>query len=138
MPHYYRHRRRYGARERFRRGRLWLLLLFCALRGGDALVYFATPANDKRHLLAAFVVSAIWTTAAIVGVWSRQNWCRGALGLLVVLSTVSYTFFLPVYQLPADYRVLGFVGAVVVINGAVIWAVNSLHDIKRLTSRAYM
>jgi hypothetical protein len=138
MPQYYHHRRRYGSRERFRRGRLWLLLLFCVLRGSDALIYFGSPASDRPHLLAAILVGAIWTAAAMAGVWSRQNWCRGALGLLIVLSTVSYTLFLPVYQLPANYRVLAFLAGTAALNGAVIWAVTSLHDVKRLTSRAYL
>lgn len=137
MPQQYRRRRRHSSRERFRRGRLWVLLLFCVLRGSDALIYFGSPASDRRHLLAAIVVSAIWTTAVLGGVCFRQNWCRAALGVLIVLSTVSYTLFLPVFQLPANERALTVLAVVAVINGTVIWAATSLHDIRRLTSRAY-
>jgi hypothetical protein len=139
MPHaVHRRRKGYGSRERFRRSRLWLLFLFCVLRGSDALIYFGSPPGDRPRLLAAILVGAIWTTATMAGVWSRQNWCRGALGFLIVLTTLSYTLFLPVFQLPANYRVLAVLAGTVAINGAVVWAVTSLHDLKRLTSRAYL
>ena len=133
------HRRRLPSRERNRRGRLWLLLVFCVLRVSDALTYFGSPAGDRHRLLAAIIVGAAWTTVAMVGLWFRKGWCRYALSVLVLASTIASTFLMPgVFQLPANYRVLGFLFAGASVNAAVIWALISLHDIRRFTSRAYL
>jgi len=133
------HRRRLGSRERNRRGRLWLVLGFCVLRVSDALTYFGSPAGDRHRVLAAVIVGAIWTTVAIAGLWFRKGWCRYTLSVLVLASTIASTFLMPgVFQLPANYRVLGFLFAAASVNAAVIWALIALHDIRRFTSRSYL
>ncbi len=139
IPRAERHRPKYGSsHQRNRRGRLWLLLLFFCLRASDALLYLGVPATDKSRLFAAICVGAIWTTAALCGIWARQDWCRGGASFLILASTLCSTPFVPgLYQLPANERVLIVFFAAMTINGLVVWAVACLPDIRRLTSRAY-
>ncbi len=132
-------RRRYGSRERLRRGRLWVFLFFCALRGSDALIYFGAPAIDRQRSEVAIIVGAAWTSVALAGLWYRKDWCRYLLSFLILATTVAFTFVIPgIYQLPANYRLLAFLFAAASIDAAVIWAVVALPDIRRLTSRSYM
>ncbi len=132
------HRRKPRSRGRSRRGRLWVILFFCGLRAGDALMYFGCPAAGRSRVQGALVIGALWTTAALAGLWARKSWCRFALNILIVLSTLADTIFIPaLFQLPVNYRVLIFVLAAFAVNGAVVWAVISLPVIRRLTSRAY-
>jgi hypothetical protein len=133
--HYRRQRR---SRGRFRRGRLWLILIFLGLRAGDALMYFGSPAIDRPRVLASIVIGGIWTTSALGGLWAMQAWCRYALNILIVLTTIASTCFISaVFQLPVNQRVLIFLFAAAMVNGAAIWAVISSPGIRRLTSRSY-
>jgi hypothetical protein len=138
IPKPERRRRRHASRHRLRRGRVWVLLIFCALRCSDALTYFAAPPAERSRILAGILVGFIWTTVVLNGLWLRKDWCRYVLSFLIVCSTIAATILVPrVYQLPADYHAIGSLLAAACINGAVIWVLISLPDIRRLTSRAY-
>jgi hypothetical protein len=131
--------RSHGARGSFRRGRWWLVLIFCGLRGADALLYFGMPASGKSQLLAALVICSLWTTAAMAGVWNRKTWCRTALILLLVCSAGSFIFFTrEALQTPLDYGMLGILLGVLGIYGAAVWGLASLNDIRRLRSQYYI
>jgi hypothetical protein len=118
------------------RGRLWLVLIFCALRGADALIYFGAPAGDKSRLLTVLLAGVIWGTAFLGGVWGRRQWCKYGLILLIV-GCAGVCIMLRAGGLRADLHSGMFLGALV-IEGGVVWALGWQRDIKRLTGRAYL
>jgi hypothetical protein len=128
---------RRAARELSRRRKVWVPLLFLALRGADALIYLASPVMDRREMLAILIVGALWTTAALGGVWRAKNWCRFALNILIVASTGFSLFFIRgSFSQPFDYPILGMAACALVLNALVIWAVASLPELRRSSSMA--
>ena len=123
-----------------RRGRLWLILIFFAMQGADAILYFGAPPSNRFHLLGSIITSTIWTTALLGGIWYRNNWCRYVLFFLLMFNVV-----LPVIQIYdvwllrhiVNFTALYSIIAATVIFGGVAWTLIFSPDIKRLTSRIY-
>src|SRR5260370_39941238 len=90
-----RHRPKYHYRGMASRGRMWLLAIFCALRGIEVLIYLGTTASDKSRLIGTILVNVVWTTALLTGIWLRQNWARYVLILLMFIDVVSSMIFVP-------------------------------------------
>jgi hypothetical protein len=125
-------------RERSQRRKLWLALIFLALRGGDALIYYGSPLTDKRQLLASLMVGGLWSTFALGGVWARKNWCRYGLNVILLCTTLFFLFQnREALKAPLDYRALAPVASAIGINVLVAWAMVSLPDIRRLAHRPY-
>jgi hypothetical protein len=121
-----------------RRGRLLLIVIFCTLRVADALICFAGPAGARSPALAAVLTGALWTTALIVGIWFRQEWCRWALMVVLLGCILSAAYFLrAAFDLPLHYASLSVLLVVALIDSAAAWAVIQLRDIRRLTSRSH-
>lgn len=120
------------------RGRMLLIAIFCALRAADALICFAGPAAGRSPAMAAVLTGALWTTALLIGIWFRHEWCRWALMVVLLFCILSATFFLrSAFELPINYTSLVVLLAVALINAAAAWAVIELRDIRRLTSRSH-
>jgi len=120
-----------------RRGRRALVVIFCALRLNDLLIYFGSPVNDRSPLLAAILTAALWTTILLAGVWFRQNWCRPALSfVLFVITCAVMMLFRDALDMPVSHGLFVVVAISALINVAAAWAMVCLPDIRRLTSRA--
>jgi hypothetical protein len=120
------------------RGRLLLVVIFCALRGVDALCYFGNHgAGSKAALLGGIVTNAAWTTALLAGIWFRQNWCRYVLiffmGLAVAVALVAIPSMIPDLK---GNGILTVLGAGTLIYAGLAWLLVNSADIHRLTSRA--
>jgi hypothetical protein len=119
------------------RARLWLILIVCALRASDLYTYFGSPGGNKTGLLSTLIVSAIWTTALLAGVWYRQDWCRvGLIGLLFISLIVSVINVPAAFNFPINYPVLAMFCVDTLIDAGAAWALISVRDIRRYTSRA--
>ena len=131
----YRHGRGHGSS---RRGRLLLIVIFCALRASDACLYFGGPADAKSRLLAGILTGALWTTALLVGVWFRQDWCRWALTVVLLLGIGAFAVLLrEAFELPLRYNLVAVPALAALINGCAAWAVIVLRDIRHLTNRTF-
>lgn len=76
-------------------GGLWLVAIFIVLRLADAGVYRASFFVEDRawQLQANVLVSVLWTTVLLVGVWQRKNWARYLL-ILLLLYVGSFTAYI--------------------------------------------
>jgi len=121
-----------------RRGRVLLILIFCVLRVADALVCFSGPASARSPAVAAVLIGALWTTSLMVGIWFRQEWCRWALMVVLLLSILSAMFFLrDAFDLPVHAGPILVLLVIALINSGAAWGVIQLRDIRRLTSRSH-
>ncbi len=101
-------------------------------------MYFGSFLGDKSRLLSWIFIGALWTTTALCGLWFRKSWCRFALSLLIVLSTVASMTLILREDLHPPIRISFIIVLLApVINGAAIWALNTSPDIQRLTSRLH-
>jgi hypothetical protein len=120
------------------RGRLLLVAIFFALRVGDALVCYAGATGLHSPVAAAVITGCLWTTALLAGIWFRQEWCRWALMVALLLSILSAVWILrPAFDLPLHYTQVLVLLAVALINAGAAWAIVKLRDIRRITSRSH-
>jgi hypothetical protein len=122
-----------------RRGRIWLILIFLALRGIDALYYFGIQAaGDKSRPLAAIATNVIWTTALLCGIWFHRDWCRAVLIFFLALGVLAGVVGIPsILPMVTNNRELAILGAATLGNAAVAWILATFTDIKRLANRSF-
>jgi len=132
------HRSKHHAYGSAQRGRVWLVLIFFAMRAADVLLFSGMPPGKGSEILGSIITSAIWTTALLVGMWLRKNWCRYFLIFILLV-----TFFLSAFMIydiglsphVINLTVVYILVAVTLIHGAIALALILSKDIKRLTSR---
>jgi hypothetical protein len=135
-------RQKERSRTRGLRARWLLILIFCALRLADLLYYFGFQAAidraDKSRLLGAIVAGVIWTTALLMGVWLRRDWCRYVLMIFLGLAVAGALIAIPsVLPMLASHNAVAILGAGTLINAAIAWLLAWSPDIKRLTNRTF-
>jgi hypothetical protein len=105
---------------------------------GDALVCYAGATGPHSPVVAAVITGCLWTTALLAGIWFRQEWCRWALMVALLLSILSAVWILrPAFDLPLHYTQVLVLLAVALINAGAAWAIVKLRDIRRITSRSH-
>jgi hypothetical protein len=120
------------------RGRLELIGFFVVLRALDLLVYFTAPANERTQILGVIFTCALWTTAALAGVWMREGWCRWALMACLFGSVVATSCFLKSsFDLPLQFNHFVIPFIIAIVDAAIAWAVIGSRDIRRLVSRSH-
>ena len=136
VAHHRRRRRSHPSRESDFRGRLWLILIFLALRGIEVFMYLAVPARNNSQLLGSMLSTVIWTTALLIGIWYRQNWCRYILIVLLLLTVVVFMILVPEGMVIfGDDMLLVLFGGLALAYAAIAWVLISSRDIRRLTNR---
>jgi hypothetical protein len=129
------------ARQHYRgradRGRMWVVVIFAVLGGLNGLGYLVGAQFDRRDVLAMALVSFLWTTVLLIGVWRRQNWCRYILAALLILSILISIVLFP--EILPVARVIPILGALFVMQGiihsVVAWALLASPDIRRLADK---
>jgi len=121
-----------------RRGRLYVLLIFCALRIPDACAYFGSPQGAKRAMIAAIITGALWTTSLLIGVWFRHDWCRPSLAVVLIGSMLATLYVLhSAFDSGINPASAALFSVIAAVDIAAAWAIVGLRDIRHLTSRAH-
>ena len=80
--------------------------------------------------------TVIWTTALLIGIWYRQNWCRYILIVLLLLTVVVFMILVPEGMVIfGDDMLLVLFGGLALAYAAIAWVLISSRDIRRLTNR---
>jgi hypothetical protein len=116
---------------------MWVVVIFAVLGGLNGLGYLVGAQFDRRDVLAMALVSFLWTTVLLIGVWRRQNWCRYILAALLILSILISIVLFP--EILPVARVIPILGALFVMQGiihsVVAWALLASPDIRRLADK---
>lgn len=119
-----------------RRGKVWLVLIFFALRGMDAYMYFGNPFGISSQLAGAILSAMVWTTALLAGIWFRQSWCRHVLPIFLLLGSIGVMIVYSSVNSPVTIEsMIVFFAGFGLGNTAIAWALITSPDIKRLTNR---
>jgi hypothetical protein len=136
VTHHRRRRRSHSSRGSDFRGRLWLILIFLALRGIEVIVYLAVPEVHSPQVVGSTINNVIWSAALLTGIWYRQNWCRYILIALLLITVVTLLILLPdALVLLEDDMIVVFLGAMTLAYAGIVWVLISSRDIRRLTDR---
>jgi hypothetical protein len=128
----------------FRRGRIWVAVLFCVFRLAEfleALPYLAAP-EFNTLVKIALVWSVIWSTALLAATWLRQGWAR--LGLVVLatafLGIKAYHIVQTVVLAPelVSGPTLILPGCLALIYTGIIYVLVRVKALRRLTNRSYV
>jgi hypothetical protein len=132
----------YGGRQ-FRRGQLWIFVVFCLLRLVDASYYarwFLAPIDLSRvHVLV--IVQAIWTTPLLIAIWHRKTWARYCLAFLLAflasaegLIMADYTVILPEVMRNPVFPLVIFS---MLIHAGCLAILIGVKSVRRLTNPSY-
>jgi hypothetical protein len=115
---------------------MWLIFIFLALRSIEVFMFLLVPAESNSRVLGSMINTVIWTTALLIGIWYRQNWCRYILIAILLLTVVTLMIIVPeaVVLLDAEILFVLFAG-ITLAYAAIIWVLISNSDIRRLTDR---
>jgi hypothetical protein len=136
VTHHRRRRRSRSSGGSEFRGKLWLIFIFLALRSIEVFMYLLVPTENNTRVLASLINTVIWTTALLIGIWYRQNWCRYVLIAMLILTVVTFMIIVPeaVVLLDDDMLFVLF-GGIALAYAAMVWVLISSPDIRRLTDR---
>ena len=72
---------------RTKRARIWLVVIFIALRFSDALCYFVLLRGQEVDSsgLISLVATVLWTSVFFIALWFRKPWARYLLITIMVL-----------------------------------------------------
>jgi len=136
VTHHRRRRRSHSSRGSDFRGRLWLILIFLALRGIEVVMYLAFPEVYSPQVVGSTINNVIWSAALLTGIWYRQNWCRYILIALLLISVITLMILLPdALVLLEDDMIVVLLAGITLAYVAVVWILISSPDIRRLTDR---
>lgn len=99
-------------------------------------MYLLVPTENNTKVLGSLINTVIWTTALLIGIWYRQNWCRYVLIAMLILTVVTFMIIVPeaVVLLDDDMLFVLF-GGIALAYAAMVWVLISSPDIRRLTDR---
>ena len=136
VTHHRRRRRSHSSQGSDFRGRLWLILIFLALRGIEVVTYLLVPEENNSRLIGSIINNAIWSAALLTGIWYRQNWCRYILIGLLLVTVVTLMIVLPdALVLLGDDLIVVLLAGITLAYVAIVWVLISSPDIRRLTDR---
>jgi hypothetical protein len=118
-------------------GRWWVLGMFVALRGADAVMLLGTPPGDRTLLHVGMFNTGLLTTVLLIGVARRLNWARYVLCGLLILGLIMNLVFITtmIQDKSGDAGGTGLLVIVSVIYLAVIGCLIYIPSIRRLTDR---
>ena len=118
-------------------GKLWLIAIFCAMRGSDFLIYFETAPGPKDPLVGSLITSGIWNTLLLVAIWQRQNWARYVLIAFQFLGVIGAIILVPVSveDLPGDNPIIMVMIVMGLLHATIAWCLISSPGIRKLTNR---
>jgi hypothetical protein len=138
---HHRSRSQHGYHTHFRSGRMWVAVIFCLLRVVDLLVYLSVGFYDIAGANQAVMVSALWTTSLLVGMWMRQGWARYILIGLMIIGVAAGVFALADISVRAPDAMgnpaFGMAVVMVMIDAAILGMLIGLDSVRRLTNRSY-
>jgi peptidoglycan/LPS O-acetylase OafA/YrhL len=70
-----------------RKGRIWIVAIFCILRLLDGALLYKVPHTNK--LEALLLIEGIWTTVLLAAIWYRRNWARVILAVALLAAGIS-------------------------------------------------
>lgn len=129
-------RRRRGNIEH---GRYWLIGIFFALRAMDPFFYFGAIAEAQQQILGSILISTLWTTVLIVGIWNRKSWA-----LYIMIALLIYGIIRDILPLVTVQIIYGndavsrFFLTGIVIRVIVTLILIASPDIKRLASNHHI
>ena len=137
-PDQRRHSRRRRSKASVTRGRWWVVGIFLALRGADAVMLLGTPAGNRTPLYVAVFNTAVWTTVLLIGIWRRMNWARYILCGLLILGLIAnlVTIATLIQDKSGGAGTSGLFAIVSVIYLGVVGCLIYSPSIRRLTDRS--
>ncbi len=138
----HRRRRRHGHGTHFRRGRMWVIGVFCGFRMVDVFRYLLVSTlpggMDRSWLHSSVITAGIWTTVLLTCIWLRQAWARYFLIVLVLLDALREIVWLPetLKEIPDSY-INPFLIATSIIHAAIAYVLISVPSVRRLTNKSY-
>jgi len=131
-------RKRRPRRGNHTRARIWLVLIWIALRCIDAPYYLVIPEDHKTRMIGAILNDLVWSTVLLSAIGCRQNWARY---FMVISLLSSFVFSFIALQGPVIVPVSSPILMTMVANGVVDLVVVIVlifsPDIMRLTNRIY-
>jgi len=118
-----------------------MIVILLVERLFEASLCFIPNNANRSQLISSCIVTALWSTALMVGVMRRMNWCRYILIFYeFIQAAATMVFFIMALKFditPAQRMNLNIgAGAMIALHGGVAWLLIRSRDIKRLTSRA--
>jgi len=137
-PEERRHSRRRRRRASVARGRWWILGIFLALRGADAVMLLGTPTGNRTPLYVAMFNTAIWTTVLLIGIARRLSWARFILCALLILGLIANLVSIAslIQDKSGEAGTSGLFAIVSAVYLAVLGCLIYSPSIQRLTDRA--
>ncbi len=120
-----------------RRGRIWVIGIFVALRAIEFGLYYATAAS-RSAWMALLLASVLWTTVLLIGIWFQRNWARYFLILALGASSVglAITATAKIQEGDLHYTTAFILAMSAIGHAAIVCALAYSPDIKHLTNQA--
>jgi hypothetical protein len=112
-----------------------VIVTFCIFRAIDVLLYFGSTTHSQK-LTGIILISALWSTALLAGIWMRINWARCVLIAMQLLDIGFTVIAMTNVRISRHtYDILWLVCTALAARVVVIGILVASKDIQRLCSR---